>query len=256
MILKRKILTEVEQCASLDEYKISRVHRQDTFKSRKKAGKFSSRRKKKKPEKWHPWVCQPLLEIASSFHWRSTYLSYGFLLCGASPPPPPSRFMLAISAMGGPPFPPALSLPPPRWTPRPPTMAPAASAWTWGCCGVGCCCCCICCCCWAAACRAAMPLARPRPTGGALGAAPAAPWGQDRIYDCLLLVGFLTSSSTTRLYRRRIPRLSSDKILRAATHKTERGDHDFCLSWSHYTEPEFVKKWPVTSWFRKKSSGC
>ena len=27
-------------------------------------------------------------------------------------------------------------------------------------------------------------------------------------------------------------------ILRAATHETETGDHDFCLSWSHYTDTD------------------
>ena len=45
------------------------------------------------------------------------------------------------------------------------------------------------------------------------------------------LVGFLTPSSTTRLYRGRAPRLT---ILGAAKHETEWGDHDFCLSLSHY----------------------
>ena len=49
------------------------------------------------------------------------------------------------------------------------------------------------------------------------------------------LVGFLTSSSTTRLYRGRAPRQERLTILRAATHETELGDHDFCLSRSHYT---------------------
>ena len=44
------------------------------------------------------------------------------------------------------------------------------------------------------------------------------------------LVGFLTSSSTTRLYRGQAPRLTSDNFSSAATHETERGDHDFCLS--------------------------
>ena len=44
------------------------------------------------------------------------------------------------------------------------------------------------------------------------------------------LVGFLTSSSTTRLYRGRVPRLN--------THETERGDHDFCLSRLHYTDTD------------------
>ena len=49
------------------------------------------------------------------------------------------------------------------------------------------------------------------------------------------LVSFLTSSSTTRLYRGPSPdgRLA---ILRAVTHETERGDHDFCLSRSYYTD--------------------
>ena len=50
------------------------------------------------------------------------------------------------------------------------------------------------------------------------------------------LVGFLTSSSTTRLYRGRAPRQERLTILRAATHETELGDHDFCLSRSHYTD--------------------
>ena len=51
------------------------------------------------------------------------------------------------------------------------------------------------------------------------------------------LVGFLTSSSTTKLYRGRVPRLSSDNF-RAATHETEWRDHDFCLSRSHYTDTD------------------
>ena len=52
------------------------------------------------------------------------------------------------------------------------------------------------------------------------------------------LVGFLTSSSTTRLYRGRAPRQERLIILRAATHETELGDHDFCLSRSHYTDTD------------------
>ena len=52
------------------------------------------------------------------------------------------------------------------------------------------------------------------------------------------LFGFLTSSSTTRLYRGRAPRQERLTILRAATHKTELGDHDFCLSRSHYTDTD------------------
>ena len=41
------------------------------------------------------------------------------------------------------------------------------------------------------------------------------------------MFGFLTSSSATKLYRGR-----------AATHKAEWRDHDFCLSWSHYTDTD------------------
>ena len=52
------------------------------------------------------------------------------------------------------------------------------------------------------------------------------------------LYGFLTSSSTTRLYRGRAPRQERLTILRAATHETELGDHDFCLSRSHYTDTD------------------
>ena len=57
-----------------------------------------------------------------------------------------------------------------------------------------------------------------------------------RLFVCLF--GFLTSSSTTRLYRRRAPRQERLTILRAATHETELGDHDFCLSRSHYTDTD------------------
>ena len=56
------------------------------------------------------------------------------------------------------------------------------------------------------------------------------------VFVCL--VGFLTSSSTTRLYRGRAPRQERLTILRAATHETELGDHDFCLSRSHYTDTD------------------
>ena len=50
------------------------------------------------------------------------------------------------------------------------------------------------------------------------------------------LVGFLTSSSTTRLYRGRAPRQERLTILRAVTHETELGDHGFCFNRSHYTD--------------------
>ena len=44
------------------------------------------------------------------------------------------------------------------------------------------------------------------------------------------LVGFLTSSSG--------PKTERLTILRTATHETELGDHDFCLSRSHYTDTD------------------
>ena len=56
------------------------------------------------------------------------------------------------------------------------------------------------------------------------------------LFVCLF--GFLTSSSTTTLYRGRAPRQERLTILRAATHETELGDHDFCLSRSHYTDTD------------------
>ena len=56
------------------------------------------------------------------------------------------------------------------------------------------------------------------------------------LFVCLF--GFLTSSSTTRLYRGRAPRQERLTMLRAATHETELGDHDFCLSRSHYTDTD------------------
>ena len=46
------------------------------------------------------------------------------------------------------------------------------------------------------------------------------------------LVGFLTSSST-RLHQGMGPKTERLAILRTATHETELGDHDFCLSQSH-----------------------
>ena len=49
------------------------------------------------------------------------------------------------------------------------------------------------------------------------------------------LVGFLMSSSTTRLDRGGSQHWCLT-ILRAATHETEQGDHNFCLRWSHNTD--------------------
>ena len=45
----------------------------------------------------------------------------------------------------------------------------------------------------------------------------------------------ISTSSSTRLYRGRAARLMSDNFY-MLPHETERGDHDFCLSQSHYTE--------------------
>ena len=53
-----------------------------------------------------------------------------------------------------------------------------------------------------------------------------------------LWFGFLTTSSTNRLYSRRVQRLTSDSFFRAATHETERGHHGFCISRSHYTDTD------------------
>ena len=61
---------------------------------------------------------------------------------------------------------------------------------------------------------------------------------KNRNISFVCLFGFLTSSSTTRLYRGRAPRQERLTILRAATQETELGDHDFCLSRSHYTDTD------------------
>ena len=55
-------------------------------------------------------------------------------------------------------------------------------------------------------------------------------------FVCLFV--FLTSLSTTRLYSGRAPKQERLTILRAATHETGLGDHDFCLSRSHYTDTD------------------
>ena len=63
------------------------------------------------------------------------------------------------------------------------------------------------------------------------------PRSESSLLVCLFgwLVGFLTSSSTTRLYRGKIPRLTSDNFTCCHT-RDWAGDHDFCLSRSHYTD--------------------
>ena len=55
------------------------------------------------------------------------------------------------------------------------------------------------------------------------------------------LVGFLTSSSTTRLSRGPVPRLTSDNFTCRHT-ETGRGHHDFCLSRSQFTGSDPTSK--------------
>ena len=64
------------------------------------------------------------------------------------------------------------------------------------------------------------------------------------ILFCLVgwLADFLAFSSTTRLYRGRAPKTERLIILRAATHETELGDHDFCLSRSDYTDTDRISR--------------
>ena len=54
-----------------------------------------------------------------------------------------------------------------------------------------------------------------------------------QVFNEVWLVGFLTSSSATRLFHRRVPRLTSDNFTCCHT-ETKRGDHDFCLRQSYY----------------------
>ena len=57
----------------------------------------------------------------------------------------------------------------------------------------------------------------------------------------------MVSSAATKLYRGRVLRLKSDN-LRAATHATERGDHDFCLSRSRHTDTDPTsREWGATA---------
>ena len=51
------------------------------------------------------------------------------------------------------------------------------------------------------------------------------------------MVGFLTTSSATRLSRVLVPRLQSDMFTCGHT-RTERGGHDFCISRSHSTDTD------------------
>ena len=58
---------------------------------------------------------------------------------------------------------------------------------------------------------------------------------------CVTLFGLLTSSSGTRLYRGQVPRLTDDNFV-CCHNETERGDHDFCLSRSHYTDMDATSR--------------
>ena len=76
-------------------------------------------------------------------------------------------------------------------------------------------------------------------------------WGTSRL---VCLFGFLTSSSTTRLLRTG-PKTERLTILRAATHETELGDHDFCLSRSHHTDTDSTSgEWAATAGIEPRTS--
>ena len=63
------------------------------------------------------------------------------------------------------------------------------------------------------------------------------------VYLFACLVGFLTSSSATRLSRERLPKLMSDNFT-CYYPQIERWDHDLCLSRSHYTDTDPTnRKW-------------
>ena len=75
-------------------------------------------------------------------------------------------------------------------------------------------------------------------------------------FVCLVgwLVGFLTTSSTTRLYRGRVPRLTSDNCTSCHI-ETEWGDHDYCLSRSHYNDTDLTsREWAATAGIEPKTS--
>ena len=75
-----------------------------------------------------------------------------------------------------------------------------------------------------------------------------------RARSIVCLVGFLTPSSSTRLYHGRIPRLTSDNFTCCHT-ETKRGDHDFCLSQSHYTDTyPTSREWAATAGIKPGTS--
>ena len=56
--------------------------------------------------------------------------------------------------------------------------------------------------------------------------------------SCWLFVWFLNVLVNYYVISRAGPKTGRLNILRAATHETELGDHDFCLSRSHYTDTD------------------
>ena len=63
---------------------------------------------------------------------------------------------------------------------------------------------------------------------------------------CLsLFVWFLNVLVNYQVISRTGPKTEHLTILRAATHETELGDHDLCLSRSHYTDPT-SREWATT----------
>ena len=60
-------------------------------------------------------------------------------------------------------------------------------------------------------------------------------WGQIHCLFVCLVGWFLTTSSTTVLIAHGPQDRASDNFT-CSTHETELKDHDFCLSWSYYTD--------------------
>ena len=63
----------------------------------------------------------------------------------------------------------------------------------------------------------------------------------DKSLVCLL-VWFLNILVNYLVISRTGPKTERLTILRAATHETELGDHDFCLSRSHYTDTDTTSR--------------
>ena len=58
----------------------------------------------------------------------------------------------------------------------------------------------------------------------------------ERKSELVCLFGWFLNVLVTWIYHGRVP------ILRPATHETEQGDHDFCLSRSHYTDTDPTRR--------------